>query len=212
MKGPNLYNRMLTFVLLAIIGIFIAVSAKGDPFLPPALTGNRVTFGITLPLIFAIVSEAICILLILRRWRRPRLFVLWVVVMHLFTYPLFLILLAIGTDWEPTMDTVMGQEVINSRSVEGVFHFFSFSPHPEAGLPLVMLLAEGVIVLIEGILIYLICRFLPSAKSELPAPSVPKSLFASFIGNIFSAVSFPVYLTLLGFILRSIGASQTASD
>ena len=131
--------------------------------------------GVVVPIVLAILLEAICILLMLRRWRRPPLFILWLMVMHLLTYPLFL-----GLLW------------------------LSYGLHPALGVTM----GEGLIVLIEGGLIYLMCRFLSSRKSELPVPSISRSLFASLIGNICSAVAFPLLMMLYGWIASSMAGSN----
>jgi hypothetical protein len=55
---------------------------------------------------------------------------------------------------------------------------------------------EGLVVLIEGLLIYLICRFVPPAKPEMVAPSIAKCWLASLIGNVCSAVAFPILLVI----------------
>jgi hypothetical protein len=52
------------------------------------------------------------------------------------------------------------------------------------------------VVVVEGTLIYLICRFIPSAKSDLAIPSIFKCLLASLIGNVLSASAFPVLLAI----------------
>ena len=162
--------RRFGFVLFLLLS---AVSLKADPMVvgegPPQL-------GVVVPIVLAILVEAICVLLVLRRWCRPPVFILWLMVMHLITYPLFL-----GMLW------------------------FSYGLHPVLG----MTLAKGLIVLVEGGLIWLICRFLSSAKSELPAPSIARSLFASLIGNICSAATFPFLLMLYARIVSSaVGSSM----
>jgi hypothetical protein len=144
------------------------ISLKADPIevgeSPPSL-------GTLIPITLAILIEAVCILSILRRSRRPRLLIFWLLGMHALTYPLFL-----GWLW------------------------FSYGLHPV----LAVAIGEGAIVLIEGSLIYLICRFLSFDKSELPSPSISKSLFASLIGNICSAVAFPLLMMLYGHIFNTI--------
>jgi len=57
-------------------------------------------------------------------------------------------------------------------------------------------IGEGVVVLIEGVLIYLICRFMAPIKAELRPPSIAKCWLASFIGNVCSAVAFPIFLVI----------------
>lgn len=121
--------------------------------------------------ILAILTEAVCILLLLRRWRRPRFFILWLMGMHLLTYPVFLGLLWLAEGVRPALAVATG---------------------------------EGLIVLIEGSLIYLMCRFLSSRKSELAMPSISRSLSASLVGNVCSAVAFPLLMMLYGWIALSI--------
>jgi hypothetical protein len=82
--------------------------------------------------------------------------------------------------------------------------WLSYGLHPALGVTL----AEGLIVLIEGGLIWLICRFLSSTKSELPVPSIARSLFASLIGNICSAAAFPLLLMLYAKIVYSVVGSS----
>lgn len=155
---------------LAVL-FFSAASLKADPIVigegPPR-------FEAVIPIVLAVLLEAICIRWLLRRWRRPALLILWLVGMHLLTYPLFLFVLWLSWGLHPALGVAMG---------------------------------EGVMVLVEGGLIYVICRFLASAKSVLPAPSISKSLLASFIGNICSAASFPLLIRLCQFAAGAIGVS-----
>jgi hypothetical protein len=159
----------LGFVVILLLS---AVSLKADPMVvgeePPQL-------GVVVPIVLAILVEAICVLLMLRRWRRPPVFILWLMIMHLITYPLFL-----GLLW------------------------LSYGLHPALGVTL----AEGLIVLIEGGLIWIICRFLSSTKLELPVPSITRSLFASLIGNICSAAAFPLLLMLYARIVSLVVGSS----
>lgn len=153
---------------LAVLAIS-AVSLQANPINPgasPIFELGTIT-GITL----AILAEAICIMLLLRRWRTPRLFLLWLMAMHLVTYPILLGLLWLSSGKPPVLSVAVG---------------------------------EGLIVLIEGGLIYLMCRFAPSARAEMPLPSVSKSLFVSLAGNICSAVAFPLLIMLVGWIAFSI--------
>jgi hypothetical protein len=57
-------------------------------------------------------------------------------------------------------------------------------------------IGECLVVLVEGGLIYLMCRYLRPADPNLRAPSPMKCLFASFIGNAFSAGSFPILVAV----------------
>jgi hypothetical protein len=93
----------------------------------------------------------------------PHFFILWLIGIHLFTYPAFLGFLWLEQNMRPAFAAGIG---------------------------------EGLVMLVEGILIYLICRFIPSAKSDLTAPSIIKCLLASLIGNIISAAAFPVLIAI----------------
>jgi hypothetical protein len=62
---------------------------------------------------------------------------------------------------------------------------------------------EAIIVLLEGVLIYSLCRWLPSRKEAMPSPSVFKTLAASLAGNICSFVAFPLISTVTMMIARS---------
>jgi hypothetical protein len=148
------------------------ISLKADPI---SVGKSPLEHTVFVPITLAILIEAICICLILRRSRRPRLFILWLMGMHLLTYPLFL-----GWLW------------------------LSYGTHPA----LAGALGEAAIVLIEGGLIYLICRFISPDNSPLPEPSISKSLFASLIGNICSAAAFPLLLLVYGKIAYSIMSSR----
>ena len=148
-----------------------AVSLKADPIdiTQEPIRNVAIYLGV-----LAILAEAVCISLLLRRWRRPRFFILWLMGMHLLTYPVFL-----GFLW----------------LAEAV------------RLALAVATGEGLIVLIEGSLIYLMCRFLSSRKSELAVPSISRSLFASLVGNVCSVVTFPLLMMFYGWIAFSIDAA-----
>jgi hypothetical protein len=145
---------------------------------PTIIEESSLRAGVLIPIVLAILVEAICIRVLLWRWRRPALFILWLVGMHLLTYPLFLWVLWLSWGLHPALGVAMG---------------------------------EGAIVLIEGGLVYLICRFLSSAKSGLPAPSISRSLFASLIGNICSEAAFPLMIWLGGMLYRVAAAATRTS-
>jgi hypothetical protein len=157
--------RRLGFLAVMLLS---TVSLKADPI---DVSESPIVPKIIFLVAFAILAEAVFILLLLRRWRTPRFFILWLMGMHLLTYPAFLGLLWFFDSLRPVLAVAMG---------------------------------EGLIVLIEGGLIYLLCRFAPSARVSLPMPSFLKCLFASLIGNICSAVVFPFLMILYGLIASSI--------
>jgi hypothetical protein len=61
---------------------------------------------------------------------------------------------------------------------------------------LVVAIGEGLVVVFEGALIYLICRFVPPAKSGPAAPSIARCWLVSLIGNLCSAAAFPFLLAI----------------
>ncbi len=151
------YIRRLGFLATIFLS---ALSANADPIeLPEKPITPEITFLISL----AIFLEVICILLVLRRSQKPRFFILWLIGIHLFTYPAFLGFLWLEQNMRPSFAAGIG---------------------------------EGLVVLVEGTLIYLICRFIPSAKMNLAPASILKCLVASLIGNILSASTFPILLAV----------------
>lgn len=55
---------------------------------------------------------------------------------------------------------------------------------------------EGLVVLVEGGLIYLMCRYLAPADPTLRPPSPAKCWLASLVGNACSAGAFPILIVL----------------
>ena len=157
---PSLINYLTRLGILAGL-ILSVVPARANPI---SLPRKSITPEISLLLTVAILLEVICISIILRRSKTPRFFVLWLIGMHLFTYPSFLGLLWLLQDMRPAFAVGIG---------------------------------EGLVVLIEGGLIYLICRFLAPAKPERTTPSIAKCWLASCIGNVCSAAAFPILMSIL---------------
>ena len=146
--------------------MFLCVfSAQANPI---ELPEKPVTPEITFLIVVSILLEAICILFLLRRFRRPRFFVLWIFGLHLLTYPGFLSLLWLLQDMRPAVAVAFG---------------------------------EGLVVVGEGILIYLICSFVP-AKQSHPRPSLFRCWLVSLAGNACSLIAFPfltkLYETMFG--------------
>lgn len=167
MKSHSKFIHCVRWFGVVAAVVFLATSASANPI---SLPEKPMTAEISFTIAFAILLEVICIWLILRRFRRPRFFILWLIGMHLLTYPSFLGVLWLLQDMRPAFAAASG---------------------------------EGLVVLVEGILIYLICRFAPPAKSELTAPSIAKCWLASFIGNICSVAAFPLLLATYEYIVSS---------
>jgi len=140
--------------------ILLAIPVRANPISMPE---KNVTPEISFAIAFAILLEVICVWLILRRARKPRFFIVWLIGMHLLTYPAFVGLLWLLQDMRPASAVASG---------------------------------EGLVVLVEGILIYLICRFMVSSRSDLAAPSLAKCWLASLVGNACSVVAFPILLAI----------------
>ena len=156
MKKQN-YFRRLVFLAAAFLPV---ASASANPIEMPE---KPLTPEITFLIVCAIMFEVVCILLMLWRSKTPHFFILWLVGIHLFTYPAFLGFLWLEQNIRPAFAVGIG---------------------------------EGLVVMVEGTLIYLICRFVPPAKSDLTSPSIFKCLLASLIGNILSASAFPILLAI----------------
>ena len=143
-----------------VAALFLSVvSANADPI---ELPEKPVTPEITFLISCAILLEVVCIWLVLWRSQKPHFFILWLIGMHLLTYPAFLGVLWLSQNMRPAFAVGIG---------------------------------EGLVVLVEGTLIYVICCFIPPAKSDLAEPSIIKCLFASLLGNVFPAGAFPALIT-----------------
>ena len=131
-------------------------AARANPIVLPE---KPVAPEITFVLGSALLLEVACVWMVLRRWGRPRLFVLWLMGMHALTYPGFMALLAALDELRPVSAAVIG---------------------------------ETVVVVVEGAMIYLLCRFLRPTKSEVAAPSALRCWLASLAGNACSVAAFPI--------------------
>jgi hypothetical protein len=163
MNPPSVQNMPTRFRRLCLLGAIIFLFVGSSRANPIAVPEPSLTPVIAFLVIGSILIEVICVLFLLRRSRTPRLFILWLVGMHVLTYPAFLGLLWFLQDMRPAFAVAVG---------------------------------EGLVVLIEGSLIYSICRFVPSTRPDAKAPSSVKCFFASFVGNACSAAVFPILLAI----------------
>jgi hypothetical protein len=160
-------NKCYIWRLGVLTTVFLCgLSAQADPIsIPEKPLTPEVTFLISC----SILLEAVCILLLLRRFQKPRFFVLWIFGLHLITYPAFLGLLWLAQDMRPALAVACG---------------------------------EGLVVFVEGFLIYLICGFVPPSKPNLLKTSLVRCWLASLVGNACSLIAFPILTTLYDFISR----------
>jgi hypothetical protein len=162
MKNECPIWRLVVFTTV----FFWGDSVQADPISIPE---KPLTPEITFLISFSILLEAVCILLLLRRFQKPRFFILWILGLHLITYPAFLGFLWLAQASRPALAMASG---------------------------------EGLIVLVEGFLICLICRFVPPAKPSLPMASPARCWLASLVGNACSLIAFPFLTSLYDFISR----------
>jgi hypothetical protein len=94
---------------LLLIILFSALPALANPIpLPEKPVTGPLTFAVTV----AIFIEAICWVLCLRRFRKPRLFILWVLGMHLITFPAFVGLLHFFDTLRPAVAVALGETFV----------------------------------------------------------------------------------------------------
>ena len=167
------YLRRIAFLAAMF---FSAVSAQADPLPMPApvpMSWTESSLRIGIP----ILLEAVCVVLLLRRVRTPRFFILWILAMHVLTYPLFRFMLVEFDRLSFYRHLVSALSFLISRRLTGSVSFYVRIAIPEV-----------LIIFIEGSLIYLMCRFVPSRTSTLRIPSIPKCWAVSLAGNICSVV------------------------
>jgi hypothetical protein len=155
MKTPfprSLSHRLRWFGFLAGLFFFVP-SLHAGPVIFPGKPQNSV---IALYAGIALFLEAACVVWLLRKYRIPRFFFLWVLGTHLLTFPAF-----VGVVW----------------LLQPMFRYFTIA------------LAEALVVLAEGWLVYHICRR-PSSLSQLPLPSLGDCWFVALIANACSLLAF----------------------
>jgi hypothetical protein len=143
------------------------------------------------PILIALLAEAGGVLLVLGSSRKPGWFVLWLMGIHALVFSA----IALELVWL----SISGERLPQSAAQR------------DARFDLAVWIGVGLGVLIEGILIYLICRFRSSPKSELPMPLVLKCLFASFLGNVLSVATLLISIKFYDFLpvfFHSTGASD----
>jgi hypothetical protein len=162
LKNPSYIWRLGVLATM----LLCSLSAQADPISIPE---KSLTPEITFLISFSILLEAVCILFLLRRFQKPRFFIIWILGLHLITYPAFLGFLWLAQDMRPALAVASG---------------------------------ESLVVLVEGFLIYLICRFVPTSKENLPRTSLVRCWLASLVGNACSLIAFPLLTNLYDFISR----------
>lgn len=150
---PRTWYRFLRLSGFLVALFCFIPSLHASPVIFPGRVHNSV---LAVYAAIAIFLEAVCVVWLLRRFRIPHFFLLWVLGTHLLTFPAFLGIVWLLQPW---------------------FQYLTIA------------LAEGLVVLAEGWLIYQICRR-PSSLSQLPLPSLGDCWFAALIGNACSLVVF----------------------
>ena len=106
MKAQSYITKYLRwFGILAGI-LSLVLPARADPI---ELPEKSITPEISFIIGFAILLEVTCIWLILRRARKPRFFILWLIGMHLFTYPAFMGMLWLLQNIRPAFAVGIGE-------------------------------------------------------------------------------------------------------
>jgi hypothetical protein len=164
MKTPNALNLKLRLGLVVLM-FLAAFPLQANP-IPIGIHEKPVTPEITFLITIPILLEAICWVFLLRRFQRPRLFILWILGMHLLTFPAFLSFLWLLQDMRPALAVAFG---------------------------------ESLVVLVEGILIYLICRYVPT-RQKFSTASLFRCWLVSLAGNACSLIAFPFLTHLYDFV------------
>lgn len=134
---------------------------------PVSLPEKPVTPEITFLITASILLEAICWGFLLRRFQKPRWFILWILGMHLLTFPAFLGLLWFLDTMRPAIAAAFG---------------------------------EGLVVLVEGYLVFLICCHVRPSGQSAPTPSLVRCWLISLAGNTCSAAAFSLLMIARDFI------------
>lgn len=157
---PGGHRRQGPYLVALLFCLLSAPTLRADPIDIGDLSTAQPSTILTI--LGAILLEAICINFMLRKRRKPRFLIGWLMGVHLLTYPFFVAFVWCLRSWHPFVSAGVG---------------------------------EAIIIVVEGLGIYLICRFVPS-KSDKPRATILFSIFASLIGNIVSMVAFPLLLLL----------------
>lgn len=108
MKTRKTVSSMTKAGLLLVV-LFSALPALANPI---PLPEKPVTGPLTFAVMLAIFIEAACWTLCLWRFRKPRLFILWVLGMHLITFPTFVGLLHFLDTLRPAAAVVLGETFV----------------------------------------------------------------------------------------------------
>jgi len=100
-----------TYIIKAKVGLLLLILFSAFPAIanPIPLPEKPVTGPLTFSVTVAIFIEAICWVLCLRRFRRPRWFILWILGMHLITFPAFVGLLHFLDTLRPAVAVTLGE-------------------------------------------------------------------------------------------------------
>jgi hypothetical protein len=117
MKNLSPQNSIFRLGFIAML-LSAAFSARANPI---PLPEKPVTPEISFLIPASILLEAICWVFLLRRFRRPRFLILWILGMHLLTFPMFLGVLKFLDTLRPVTAVMLGEMLV--VLVEGYFVF-----------------------------------------------------------------------------------------
>ncbi|HXC36633.1 MAG TPA: hypothetical protein VNV43_12210 [Candidatus Acidoferrales bacterium] len=144
------------------------------------------------PVAITVLLASATIFLILYNSRKPRLFILWIIGSHT------LIFSALGL--------ILISDVLYSLPVA------ESAVQRDLQFDLMLGICLGFGILIEGGLLYLVCRLRSSSRTTLAAPSIFKSLFAALMGNAFSIGGFLIFSRLFDVVWQFLSSPALPGD
>lgn len=94
---------------LMVAAVFVAFQMQANPIpLPEKPIASEISFLIPA----SILLEAICWVFLLRKFQRPRFLILWILGMHLITFPAFLGLLKFLDTMRPATAIALGETLV----------------------------------------------------------------------------------------------------
>jgi hypothetical protein len=144
------------------------------------------------PVAIAVLLASVTIFLILYNSRRPRLFILWIIGLHTLIFSALGLIFISGVLYSETVPESAAQRDLQFDLMLGICLGFG--------------------ILIEGALLYLVCRLRSSSRTTLAAPSIIRSLFAALMGNALAFGSFLFISGLFNIVLQFLSPPALPGD